>query len=215
MNVKELIVKPIKAKDANDLCIKYHYSKKVVPNSQIHLGVFYNNIPLGVMQFGPSINKKGTINLVKNTSWNGFIELNRMAFSENLPKNSESRCLGYAFKLIKKNYPHIKWIVSFSDACQSGDGAIYRATGFVLTDIRANDALRENPNTGEKMHIISAHHKKLSNEFKTWKPIKGYQLRYIKFLDENYKKLLTVEPIPFTRIKELGIGMYKGEAIQR
>ena len=35
------------------------------------------------MQFGPSINKKGTIRLVRNTKWNGFIELNRMAFSEN------------------------------------------------------------------------------------------------------------------------------------
>ena len=40
------------------------------------------------MQFGPSINKKGTIRLVQNTKWDGFIGLNRMAFSGKLPRNS-------------------------------------------------------------------------------------------------------------------------------
>ena len=38
--------------------------------------------------------------------------------------------------MIKKNTPHIKWIISFSDATQCGDGAIYRASGFYLTAIR-------------------------------------------------------------------------------
>ena len=59
-----------------------------------------------------------------------------MAFDEYLPKNSESRCFAIAIKMIKKNTPHIKWVISFSDATQCGDGAIYRASGFYLTAIR-------------------------------------------------------------------------------
>jgi hypothetical protein len=72
------------------------------------------------------------IDLVHGTKWNEFIELNRMAFSEFLPKNSESRAIAIAIKLIKKKAPHIKWIISFADGTQCGDGTIYRAAGFDL-----------------------------------------------------------------------------------
>lgn len=215
MSAKEIIVKPISAKDANALVKVLHYSGKVVPNSQLHFGVFYNGRCEGVLQFGPSINKKGTINLVEGTGWNGFIELNRMAFSDRLPRFSESRAIGVCMRLIKKHYPHIEWVVSFADGTQCGDGTIYRASGFVLTDIRKNDALRVNPETGEQMHIIQAHHKKMSKEFKNWKPLDGYQFRYLYFINKKAENRLTVPKIPFSKIGELGIGMYKGQHVQR
>lgn len=39
---KDIIVKPITAKAANALVKSVHYSGKVVPNSQLHLGVYLN-----------------------------------------------------------------------------------------------------------------------------------------------------------------------------
>ncbi|WFU45404.1 hypothetical protein QA640_46065 (plasmid) [Bradyrhizobium sp. CB82] len=45
--------------------------------------------------------------LVRETPWNGLLELNRLAFSEALPRNSESRALSIALRMIKKHYPHI------------------------------------------------------------------------------------------------------------
>ena len=207
---KEIIVKVIPAKIANDFVKKHHYSGKVVPNSQLHFGAFLNGKLHGVLSYGPSINKKGTINLVKDTKWNEFIELNRMAFDDILPKNSESRCIAYSIKLIKKNAPQIKWIISFADGCSCGDGTIYRASNFVLTDIRQNEALRVNPETGEKMHTITAYHNNIK-EFKNWEKQVGFQLRYIYFIDKTYKDKLTVPIIPFSKIDEVGAGMYKGE----
>lgn len=206
---KEIVVKVIPPKIANDFIKKHHYSKKIVPNSNLHFGAFLDGQLHGVLSFGSSINKKGTINLVKYTGWNEFIELNRMAFDDVLPKNSESRVLSIVFKLIKRNAPHIKWIVSFADGCSCGDGTIYRASGFILTDIRKNDALRINPITGEKVHTISAWHNK-NKDFKNWKAANGYQFRYIYFLNLKYKKYLAVAEIPFDKIKEIGAGMYKG-----
>lgn len=211
---KEIIVKVIPSKIANDFVKKHHYSGKVVPNSTLHFGAFLDNKLHGVMSFGPSINKKGTINLVEGTDWNGFLELNRMAFDDYLPSNSESRCISIALKLIKKNAPQIKWIISFADGCQCGDGTIYRASGFKLVGIAENTAIRINPKTGEKVHIIQAHHLKISShEFRSWQPIKGNMLKYIYFIDKTKEKDLTVPIIPFSKIDELNAGMYKGQKI--
>ena len=138
---KEIIVKVITSKVANAFVKKQHYSGKVVPNSTLHFGCFLDKRLHGVMSFGPSINKKGTINLVEGTGWNEFIELNRMAFNDFLPKYSESRCIAISIKLIKKNAPQIKWILSFADGTQCGDGTIYRASGFVLTSIKENSSI--------------------------------------------------------------------------
>lgn len=207
---KEIIIKVIPSKIANDFVRKHHYSGKVVNNSNLHFGAFLDNELHGVMSFGPSINKKGTINLVKDTKWNEFIELNRMAFDDFLPRNSESRSISQAIKLIKKHAPHIKWIISFADACSCGDGTIYRACGFKLTDIRKNDALRINPDTGEKVHVITAFHQQIK-DFKNWKAVEGYQLRYIYLIDKTCE--LTVPEIPYSRIKELGVSMYKGKKL--
>lgn len=211
---KEIIVKVIPSKVANEFVKRHHYSGKVVPNSQLHFGAFLDNKLHGVMSFGASINKKGTINLVKNTNWNEFIELNRMAFDDYLPKNSESRCISIALKLIKKNAPQIKWVISFADGCQCGDGTIYRASGFKLVGIVNNTAIRINPDTNEKVHIIQAHHKKItSKEFRSWQAINGNMLKYIYFIDKTKEKDLTVPIIPFSKIDEMGAGMYKGEKI--
>ena len=210
VSAKDLRVYPISAQDANKFMRAHHYSGKVVPNSSLHFGVFLNGVIEGAMQFGSCINKKGTINLVAGTGWNDFIELNRMAFSEKLPRNSESRAIGYAMRLLRKHYPHLEWCISFADATQCGDGTIYRASGFVLTDIRVNDVLRVNPDTGEQMHVIQAHHLKLSQEFKKWKPLAGFQMRYIYFLNKQARDRLAVPEIPFTEIAAKGAAMYKG-----
>lgn len=208
---KEIIVKVIPAKIANEFVKKHHYSGKVVPNSNLHFGAFLDGYLHGVLSFGPSINKKGTIKIVKNTRWNEFIELNRMAFDDYLPKNSESRCISIAIKLIKRYAPHIKWIISFADGTQCGDGTIYRASGFQLIGIHENNSLRINPINGEILHVIQAHHKKISKEFRKWKPVDGKQLKYVYLIDKSCE--LTIEAMNFSEIDRLGAGMYKGKKV--
>lgn len=138
---KDIHVAPISSAVAREIVRRIHYSGKAVNNSQLHFGVFLDGKLEGAMQFGPSLDKRKIQGLVRDTGWNDFLELNRMAFSDRLPRNSESRALGVAFRLIKKHYPHIEWVVSFADGCQCGDGTIYRAAGFVLTAIKKNDQI--------------------------------------------------------------------------
>lgn len=138
---KDLELKPIDSKSANEFVRKHHYSGKVVNNSQLHLGAFWNGRLEGVLSFGPSLDKRKIMGLVAGTGWNEFLELNRLAFSDALPRNSESRAISVAMKLIRKHAPQVKWVISFADATQCGDGTIYRASGFVLTGIKENDQI--------------------------------------------------------------------------
>lgn len=217
ITAKNIIIKPIDSASARATVKKYHYSGKVVNNSNLHFGVFLYGKLEGVMQFGPPMIKKNILNLVSGTGWSEMLELNRMAFSDRLPKNSESRSLSIAFRLIKKHYPHIKWILSFSDATQCGDGTIYRASGFVLTQIKKNTGIIKLPDgkIGTLMTFGKGKHA-LSNNGKAAPPagslaLEGFQMRYIYFLKKDEIKNLTCAIIPFDKIKEIGASMYKGK----
>lgn len=152
--VKEIIIKVIPANIANDFVKRHHYSGKVVPNSNLHFGAFLDGKLHGVLQYGSSMDKRKIMQLVEGTGWNEFLELNRMAFDDYLPRNSESFCIARTLKMIRKNAPHIKWVISFADGCSCGDGTIYRAANFILTDIRMNHNLCELP-SGEKIHKMT------------------------------------------------------------
>jgi len=230
---KDIIVKVIPSKIANAFIRKNHYSGTIVMSSKLHFGCFLDDMLHGVMSFGSPLDKRKVIGLVENTKWNEMLELNRLAFDKYLPRNSESRCLSIAFRLIKKNAPQIKWILSFADGCQCGDGTIYRASGFLLTAMKTNSNICQLPN-GKAIHKMSLEAQPTSSrkelngksyyditggKYNFNKYIKavngkvliGYQLRYIYLIDKSCK--LTVPILPFSKIDEMGAGMYKGKKI--
>lgn len=239
---KDILLRPVSAVEANELVKRVHYSGKVVQNSQLHIGVFYNGKLEGAMQFGPSLDKRKIQGLVTGTQWHEFIELNRMAFSEALPRNSESRAIAIAMRLLRKHAPQIKWVVTFADATQCGDGTIYRASGFVLTGIKKNDQIWEAPagarfsrtsltdgrSKGQQnaaLRLSRGNATKAGNILETgaasmrsfvaagFQPLNGFQLRYIYFVDPAYRQRLTVPELPFDAIEKAGARMYRGERL--
>jgi len=238
---KEIVLKVIPAKIANDFVRKWHYSGKVVNNSSLHFGCFLDNELHGVMSYGSPLDKRKVLPLVHTAEnepvlWNEMLELNRMAFDDILPKNAESRCIAISIKLLKKNAPHIKWILSFSDATQCGDGTIYRASGFCLTGIKiAKDSytlpkgesytaitMKLHGYAGTITEYLSkadfykylgstANMVRFDNMMQAIgaKRNEGFQIRYILLIDKTCK--ITVPILPFSKITELNAGMYKGE----
>jgi hypothetical protein len=229
VSAKDIVLRPIPAADARRIVEREHYSGKVVQNSQIHIGVFYGGALEGAMQFGPSLDKRKVGGLVSGTEWHEFTELNRMAFSERLPRNSESRALSVALRLLRKHAPQVKWVVSFADGAQCGDGTIYRAAGFVLTGIKENDGLFFVPGYGnlQRMTLEVARMTPIQAEIRKrlkmptqpaaalvkalgGKPIPGYQFRYVYFQDPAWRSRLTVPVIPYDQIPA-SARMYRGE----
>lgn len=229
---KEIVIKVIDKKAADIIVKRYHYSNSVVSNSVLFFGVFYQGKLEGAVTVGSPLAKKRVIGLVAGTKWNEVFEINRMAFSDKLPRNSESRALAIILKLIKKNAPHVKWLLSYADGTRCGDGTIYRAAGFSLTMIKKNDAIFEFPN-GMIMTDVSLKNKYdspqckklcrdlgIENKYRSrheWKEVggkalKGFMLRYIYFIDKSKKQDLTVEELPYSDIEKRGARMYKGGA---
>lgn len=235
---KEIIVKVIPPSIANPFVRQHHYSGKVDTRTQVHFGCFLDGQLHGVMQLAPSINKNASINVIQGLKWNEFIELARMAFDDYLPENSESRCLSIMMRLLRKQAPQIKVVISYADGTQCGDGTIYRAAGFDLIGIKKNNSMWKMPDgevccslvfnpsfSPNSKNDVSKRYGK-TGEYASWssirflkeigaKPIDGFQLKYIYFIDKSYKEKLTVPIIPFTEIDKIGAGMYKGERISR
>lgn len=124
-------------------------------------------------------------------------------------------------------------MLSFSDCTQCGDGTIYRASGFILTQITENKntcripsgdvihkmTLESNP-TAKRPELGGMSYYQLTggkydfNKYVNYMKgviLSGYQMRYIYLIDKKCK--LNTPTIPFSKIDELGIGMYKGEKI--
>jgi len=214
-SAKDIFIKPIRGSVARSIIKKYHYSGKSTQNSQLHFGVFIEGKLEGGLQFGPPIDRRKMLPIVEYSKWGDMIELNRMAFGEGLPKFSESRAISVCMKIIKKEYPQIKWVVSFADGCQCGDGTIYRASGFVLTAINKNSTMYKTPSgeiVADKTFNNSPVREYKGLKIKDCEKIKGFQLRYIYFIDKSYRERLTVPILPFSDIDKMGAGMYKGVA---
>ena len=67
-----------------------------------------------------------------NQSW---VELKRFAISEDAPKNTASKMIGWMVKDIKKRYPDVYNLISYQDPTVHL-GTIYKACGWVCTGLR-------------------------------------------------------------------------------
>lgn len=191
---KDIIVKVIDSASSRKIVERHHYSGKCTQNSQIHFGVFLNGKLEGALQFGPSIDKR---RMAENLGigFNEGLELNRMALSDACPKNSESRALGICLRMIRKKYPHLRVVISFADACQCGDGTIYRASGFKLHSYKKNTSLLKMPNGQIVAKKSLDHSSSSSGRYMSSvaigdgaRPIAGFQMKYLFFFDKELEK---------------------------
>lgn len=232
MSAKDIILRPISVTEARATIKRLHYSGSFVISSQVNIGVFYGGVLEGALQFGPPMDKRKAAGLVRGSEWHHFIELNRMAFSEALPRNSESRALSVSFRLLRKHAPQLKWVLSYADGAQCGDGTIYRASGFVLTAIKKNSTIVVFPGgertTNKRLNDVQQSRETgvaaLTDKYGVrrtgassmlpWlavgaRALPGYQFRYVYFLDPEWCSRLVPPVIPFGDIPP-ECRMYRG-----
>ncbi len=131
MGAKSIILQPIPSPIARKVIVKNHYSHSF-PASLINFGIYDGKVLKGVICFGRGAN----MNVVKYLGTRNYLELTRLWIDDCLGKNTESRAISVAIRLIKKRYPFIEKIISYADKEQGHEGIIYKATGFIHMGIQ-------------------------------------------------------------------------------
>lgn len=201
---KNFYIKEIERNLANEIIVKNHYSKKFYNATYIHLGLFENNILKGVLQYGYAMNPVSCSSVVKDTLIDEYLELNRMWLSDEVVvKYAESQAVSFSIKYIKRKYPKIKWIQSFADERCGGFGIVYQACSFSYYGehtstfweldgiVYHNSMMTSKKAGGKKYDLLQANKDKCTSHTLR-------QFRYIKFLNQKWKKkcLLKEQPYP-------------------
>lgn len=84
-----------------------------------------------------------------------FLELRRLAISADAPKNTASRMISIMVKIIKRELPHIKKLISYQDT-EVHTGTIYKASGWTVGRISSDRECRWGKGGGRKRNICQA-----------------------------------------------------------
>ena len=125
-----MILKRASHKAIKYACMNFHYAK-AIPITSLSYSVFNNkNEWCGVITygFGASANMGKPFGLKHGE----YLELTRMAL--NGKQESTSKAMAISLKLIKKDAPLVKLIISYADKGQNHIGTIYQATNWFFID---------------------------------------------------------------------------------
>ncbi len=120
-------------KSAKWACENYHYAKRMVTGKTIKIGVWEDEKFIGCLIYGRGANnnalKKYNLKITEGC------ELMRVALKEH--KTSVTKIMSISRKLLLKNSPNLKLIISYADPAQGHEGTIYKADNWIyegLTD---------------------------------------------------------------------------------
>ena len=200
----DFYIKEIERDKANKIIIKKHYSKKVYSATYINLGVYMASKLVGILQYGYAMNPASCGSVVEGTEMDQYLELNRMWIDDIAPRNRESTAISYSIKYIKNRYPKIKWIQSFADERCGGLGIVYQACSFnyygehtslfwtLDNKIYHNSLMTRDPKLSKSAAFIQANKERATSQ-------ELRQFRYIKFIDQSWKKKCLHKEKPYPK----------------
>lgn len=199
----DLYLAAIPAARARETIVARHYSKRVVNNSYVHLGVYHQGQFRGVLQFGYALNPHLAGKVVDGTKVGEYLELNRMWLDDACPRNTESQAISFAVKYIRRACPTVAWVQSFADERCGGLGVVYQASNFLYCGSHLTTFWHLD---GDWFHVLmlTAHRKQggraqfLRENLSRATRHQFRQFRYVLFLKHPWRKRLrlSVQPYP-------------------
>jgi len=114
-------------KAAKYACEHWHYAGCVPRFKQVWIGAWENQKFIGIVSIGKSSTPYlGTFLGLETTE---CAELTRIALKSH--QSQVSQIMMYAIKMVKKQSPNLKLLVSLADSTQGHEGKIYQATNWV------------------------------------------------------------------------------------
>ena len=128
----------------------WHYSKSMPAGKLVKIGVWEHNIYKGCVLFGRGAN----YNLCKSFKLRQTecVELVRIALSKH--KTPVSKIVSISLKMLSRQSPGVKLIVSYADTAQGHLGGIYKASNWIYTG-ESHSESRIDPANGKVVHARS------------------------------------------------------------
>lgn len=130
--MKDYKVERIPCKIAKEYIIKNHYSHGCHNAPSPCYGLFDRDELIGVLMFATPCSENVRASVFGQEHKDKVIELHRLHILDVTPKNAESWFISRCLKLLKKDKPQIRAVISFSDLTQGHSGVIYKATNAFL-----------------------------------------------------------------------------------
>lgn len=129
------VVEGITFEEAEACYEKWHYLGKTDFLATVNYGAKTPGHLWGALSFGAP-NAKILDGYWTADTQQGWWEIKRLALSDDLPKNSESRFIALCIRFLRKAY-FVKGIVSYADSGVGHTGTIYKASGFTYCGLTA------------------------------------------------------------------------------
>jgi hypothetical protein len=107
--------------------MRWHYSKRMPKSKLAKIGVWECGLFVGAIIYGCG----ATSDLVKRYGLNATegVELVRIALGKH--NSSVSRCIAVSLRMIRREYPKLRLVVSFADPEQGHSGGVYKASNWI------------------------------------------------------------------------------------
>lgn len=160
----------------------WHYSKRMPAGKLVRVGVWENKAFIGAVVFGMGANNNiGKPYGLVNTE---VCELVRVALREHV--TAVSRIVSIAVKMLKRQSPGIKLLVSYADPQQYHLGVIYQALGWVYVGMSdhwkgSHYIVNGRPMHGRSVRAKWGHEKNIPGRWEYTKALNKY--KYLKPLE--------------------------------
>lgn len=126
--MKNYKVERIPCNQAKEYIIKNHYSHGCHNRPSPCYGLFEEDELIGVLMFATPCSERVRASVFGSQYKDSVTELHRLHILDVTPKNTESWFISRCLKLLKRDKPQIKAVISFSDLTEGHSGTIYKAT---------------------------------------------------------------------------------------
>jgi hypothetical protein len=107
-----------------DEMIQTHYIGRWPTNLTLVLGLYKGPKVLGVCTWSEP--HKEMLNRFGLNTW----ELSRLWLFDEIPRNAETFVIGRSIRLIRRDHPNLKTLISFADPAEGHQGTIYKASNW-------------------------------------------------------------------------------------
>jgi hypothetical protein len=125
--VREMEVREVSARFAREYIATYHYTRTMPDSTRFIYAGYFGSTLAGIICFGMGTGKNQYTAIIPTIQNGEYVELTRLWSPDGMPRNTESRLIGQAMKLLPAE---IKLVLSFADPSRGHEGYIYQATNF-------------------------------------------------------------------------------------